>query len=173
VNVEPVSSVMKRIMDQYNKKTEGWRVFVDWKGNVLILSPEVGYRLKLVPLNPREYTGVGVKINGLDETQLITDGVPSYGFRPLSKGETTALLGTVHQGSIVQNRLIKKLLTIKPVPIRELQKKGLDTVLTGPVTAHPNLNSISKGQQELEKKLTMEAYKLFRKKYPHRAAMYR
>ncbi|MCK4434696.1 hypothetical protein KAU92_04335, partial [Candidatus Bathyarchaeota archaeon] len=70
-------------MGQYNKKPEGWTVLIDRKGNMLILNPRVGYRLKLVPLNPREYTGVGVKLNSLNEMQKVTEGVPSYGFRPL------------------------------------------------------------------------------------------
>lgn len=173
VNIEPIELLMKKIIRQYNRKTEGWSVFIDRKGNVLILSPKVGYRLKLVPLNPREYTGVGVRINGLDEMHLAMEGVPSYGFRPLSKGETGELLDAVHQGNTDKNELIKRLLMMEPVPTRELRKRGSGAVLSGPVIAHPNLNDISKSQRELEKKLTLEAYKLFRKKYPHRAAMYR
>ena len=48
--------------------------------------------------NPREYTGVGVKLNSLNEMQKVTEGVPSYGFRPLSKGDTEELFTSIHQG---------------------------------------------------------------------------
>ena len=172
MNVEPVDSLMNKIMSQYNKKPEGWTVLIDRKGNMLILNPRVGYRLKLVPLNPREYTGVGVKLNSLNEMQKVTEGVPSYGFRPLSNMDTEELLTSIHQGSAM-NKLIEKFLMMPPVSTMELQKKPPKTILSGPVIAHPNLNAISKSQQKLEKKLTIEAYKLFEKKYPHRAAMYR
>lgn len=173
MKTEPVESLMKKIIDQYDKRPDGWRVLTDWKGNVIILSPRVSYRLKLIPLNPIEYTGVGVKINGLDEIQRITEGVPFYGFRPLSEEVTRELLNTSHQRRPIQNKLIEKLLMMKTVSTRKLQKKGLKAVLTGPVIAHPNLNGISKSQRELEKKLTTEAYELFKKKYSYRAAIYR
>lgn len=172
MNVKSIKSLVTRILDQYNKKPEGWKVLNDRKGNVLVLGPKVGYRLKLVPLNPREYTGVGVKINRSEEMRSITQGVPSYGFRPLSDKETKELFSTVHQGSTLQTKLIQKLLGTKPVPTREIRKKETKAVLTGPVITHPSLSTISKGQRELEKKLSMEADKLFRKKYPHRAAIY-
>jgi len=54
----------------------------------------------------------------------------------------------------------------------ELEKKRPNAVLTGPVIAHLDLSTISKSQKELELKLTIEAEKLFRNKYPHRAAIY-
>jgi len=173
VNVEPIESVMRRIMDQYNKKPEGWSVLTDHKGNVVVLGSRMGYRLKLIALNPQEYTGVGVRIGGTKEMRKVVEGVPSYGFRPLSGVETKKLLSNIHQRGAVQNRLIKKLMGITPVPTWELQKKETKTVLGGPVITHPNLSAISKSQRELEVKLAVEADKLFRKKYPGRAAIYR
>jgi len=173
VNVEPIESLMRRIIDQYNKKPEGWSVLTDHKGNVLVLGSRMGYRLKLIPLNPQEYTGVGVRIGGVKELRRVVEGVPSYGFRPLSGLETKKLLSTIHQRGAVPNRLIKKLLGIEPVPTWELQKKETKTVLGGPVITHPNLSTISKSQRELEVKLAAEADRLFRKKYPGRAAIYR
>lgn len=173
MNVEPIESLMRRIIDQYNKKPEGWSVLTDDKGNVLVLGPRTAYRLKLIFLNPQEYTGVGVRIGGAKQMRKVVEGVPSYGFRPLSGMETKKLLSTIHQSGTVQNGLIKKLLGIKPVPTWELQKKETKTVLGGPVIAHPNLSAISKSQRELEVKLAVEVDRLFRKKYPGRAAIYR
>jgi len=173
VNVEPIESLMRRIIDQYNKKPEGWSVLTDHKGNVLVLGSRMGYRLKLIALNPQEYTGVGVRISGTKQMRKVVEGVPSYGFRPLSGMDTKKLLSTIHQRSAVQNRVIKKLLDINPVSTWELHKKETKTVLGGPVITHPNLSAISKSQRELEVKLAVEADKLFRNKYPGRAAIYR
>jgi hypothetical protein len=159
-------------MNQYNKKPEGWTVLTDHKGNVLVLGPKTGYRLKLIPLNPQEYTGVGIEIDGPKEKRRVAEGVPSYGFRPLSNTETEELLNTAHQRYTL-NKLINKLLEIKPVPTGELKKKKPKAVLSGPVITHPNLSAISNSQKELESKLAVEADKLFRKKYPGRAAIYR
>lgn len=172
MSAEPIESLVSRIMKQYDKKPEGWTVLTDHKGNVLVLGPKIGYRLKLIPLNPQEYTGVGIKIAGLREMRRVVEGVPSYGFRPLSSVETEELLNTVHQGYI-QSKLINKFLEMKPVSTGELKKKRPKAVLSGPVIAHSNLGAISKSQRELEAKLAVEADKLFRKKYPQRAAIYR
>ena len=172
VNIEPVESLMRRILDQYNKKPEGWGVLTDHKGNVLVLGPRTGYRLKLIPLNPQEYTGVGVRISGIKKKRRIVEEFPSYGFRPLSSRETKELLNTFHQGSAIRNKRIKKLLGMKPVPTWELQRKELKAVLSGPVIAHPNLSAVSKSQRKLEMKLAVEADRLFRKRYPQRAAIY-
>jgi hypothetical protein len=173
VNVEPIESLMRRIMRQYNEEPEGWSVLTDHKGSVLVLGSRMGYRLKLIPLNPQEYTGVGVRIGSTKELRKIVEGVPSYGFRPLSGMETKKLLSTIHQRGAVQHRLIQRLLGMKPVPTWELEKKVAKTVLTGPVIAHPNLSAISESQRELEMKLAVEADRVFRKKYPGRAAIYR
>ena len=172
MSAEPIESLMKRVMDQYNKKPEGWSVLIDHKGNMLVLGPRIGYRFKLIPINPKEYTGVGVRISGLKEMRRVVEGVPFYGFRPLPERETKELLNSTHQGGTIQNKLIKKLLGMKPVPTWELHEKAPKAVLSGPVIAHPNLSAISKSQQELEMKLAIEAEKLFRKKYPRRAAIY-
>jgi len=158
-------------MSQYDQKPEGWTVLIDPKGNVLVLGPKEGYRLKLIPLNPQEYTGVGLKIDGREEMHRVVEGVPSYGFRPLSSTETKELFNSARQGN-VQKKLISKLFGMKPVPTWELKKKKPKAVLSGPVIAHPNLSTISKSQRELESKLAIEADKLFRKKYPHRSAIY-
>lgn len=173
LDAEPIESLMSKVMNRYNKRPEGWKVLTDLKGNVLILSPQASYRLKLVPLNPHDYTGVGMKIGNEKRVWNAVDGVPSYGFRPLTSEETKQLFTAIHQKSLVQNRLVKKLLGIKPVPTWQLKSDKRKSILSGPVIAHPNLSSISKSQRELEKKLNIEAYKLFRKEYPGRADTYR
>jgi hypothetical protein len=162
---------MPKIMNQYNKQPVGWTVLTDPKGNMLVLGPSKGYMLKILPLNPQEYTGVGTVIEDTEELRGVTELGPSYGFRPFSKKEAEELIRSLSQGD-KQNRLISQLLRKKPVPTWELEKKKPSTVVSGPIIGHPNLSAISRSQKELELKLRSEVEKLFRKKYPNRAAIY-
>ncbi|MFH0897925.1 MAG: hypothetical protein V1850_07780 [Candidatus Bathyarchaeota archaeon] len=171
VNAEPIESLMNRIMDQYNKQPEGWMVLADHRGGVLILGPDAGYRLKLISINPQEQIGVGIKIDEVEEPRRILNGAPSYGFRPLSTEETKVLFGRNHQGGAIDYKLITRLLGVRPVPMWELQKKK-EAFLCGPIIGHPDLSSISQGQRELEARLSTEADKLFRRRYPERATIY-
>jgi hypothetical protein len=158
-------------MNQYNKQPVGWTVLTDPKGNVLVLGPSKGYMLKTISLNPREYTGVGTEIEDTEDLKRVIELGPSYGFRPLSNKQSEELMRSLSQRD-KQNRLISQLLSKKPVPTWELEKDKPRVVVSGPIIAHPNLSAISKSQRELELKLKFEADKLFRKKYPNRAAIY-
>jgi hypothetical protein len=171
VQAEPLDSLLKEILNRYNENPKGWRVFADAKGNMLVLGPGTGYRLKLLSINPAEVTGVGVDIP-MDETQGMPLGVPSYGYRPLSLGDVARLFSSLHQNGPAPQGLIDGLLGIKPVPTWDLKGESSRGVLTGPIIAHPDLASISRGQRELDAKLTLEANKLFRARYPFRAGIY-
>lgn len=169
---EPVEQITNRILNQYNKHPEGWSVLVDSQRNVLVVGPSSGYRLKLIPLNPREYTGVGTRIAGSKRLRKIVEDVPPYGFRPLSHEETRNLLIAIHHKGKSRTKQINELLEMKPVPTWEIEKRSPEAVVAGPLIAHPNLSTISRRQRELEAKLAVEADKLFRKKYPLRARIY-
>jgi hypothetical protein len=171
VQAEPLDSLLKEILNRYNENPKGWRVFADAKGNMLVLGPGTGYRLKLLSVNPAEFTGVGVDIS-MDEAQGMSLGVPSYGYRPLSLGDVARLFSSLHQNAPVMRGLIDGLLGIKPVPTWDLKGESSRGVLTGPIIAHPDLASISRGQRELDVKLTLEANRLFRARYPFRAGIY-
>ena len=171
VTAHPIELLIPKIMNQYNKQPVGWTVLTDPKGNVLVLGPNKGYMLKTLRLNPQEYTGVGTEIEDTEDLRRVVELGPSYGFRPFSKKEAEALIRNLSQRD-KQNRLISQLLRKKPVPTWELEKKKPSAVVSGPIIAHPNLSAISKSQRELELKLKFEVDKLFRKKYPNRAAIY-
>ncbi|MFQ6076261.1 MAG: hypothetical protein ACE5Z5_09035 [Candidatus Bathyarchaeia archaeon] len=172
MSAQPIELVFKRIMDLYNRNPKGWSVLTDHKGNVLILGPTESYRLKMVPLSPHKYTGVGLRVRGSREARRAVEGIPSWGLRPLSREETEELLSTFHHEGPVQNEIIERILGIRPVSTRELEEDKPGAILSGPVLAHSDLSAISKGQRELEKKLAREADKLFRRRYPSRAAIY-
>ncbi|MGC9345414.1 MAG: hypothetical protein ACP5ER_01295 [Candidatus Bathyarchaeales archaeon] len=172
MSIEPVEHIMKIITNRYNKNPKGWDVLADQRGNVLILGPNVGYRLRLIPLNPREYTGVGVQMTEPAELKKNVKGFPSYGLRPVSKTDTKQLFNAISRFGTVPQTLIKKLFGAEPVPTWHLNTFKPGAVLNGPVTFSPNLNTIVKGQRELERKLEIEAYKLFKQKHPSRASFY-
>ena len=125
---EPIESLLPKIMKRYNNSPVGWNVLRDYKGNIMVLSPNDGYMLKLIPLNPQEHTGVGTKIGDSDELRRLVEGAPSYGFRPLSTKQTERVLNSFRQGG-KQDRLISKLLEKNPVSIPELEKKKLDQII--------------------------------------------
>ena len=168
---EQIESLLPKIMKRYNKHPTGWNVFRDYKGNFLVLGPNDGYMLKMIPLNPQEHTGVGIKIDDSNEMQKLVEGAPSYGFRPLSTKQTERLVNSFNQAE-KQQRLISKLLEKNPVSIQELKQKKSNTILGGPFIGHPDLSTISESQRELETKLKIESLKMFRKKYSYRASIY-
>jgi hypothetical protein len=113
-----------------------------------------------------------MKINSPHKIQRLVDGAPSWGFRPLSTWQAKELLASFRH---VEDRmgLVSRILERKPVSTQELKKKRPQVVLSGPFIRYPNLGSISKSQKELESKLKIEVEKLFRNRYPYRAAIYR
>lgn len=172
MNSEPVELLAKKIMDRYNKHPVGWTVLRDFKGNVLVSGSEEGYMLKIIMINPQEYTGIGVRIDNPRELRALMEGAPLFGYRPLANEQAKELLTSFRRGK-QHNRLISEILEGKPVPTLEIKKKRPSAVLAGPIISHPDLSTISKSQRELDYKLRIGAEKLFREKYPHRAEMYR
>ena len=168
---ESIESLMPKIVNRYNNQPEGWSVLTDLKGNLLVLSPVDGYMLRMIPINPQEHTGVGVKIDNFQEMRSFVKGAPSYGFRPLSTVQTQKLLNGFLQKK-KHGRIISELLERKPLSIPELYKTKPKVVLGGPFLRHPDLSTISENQRMLEAKLKIECEKLFRKKYPLRASIY-
>ena len=172
MNPEPIESLMPRILNRYNRKPSGWMVLTDSHRNVLVLGPKIGYRLKLVQLNPRQFTGVGVKIKNTRRIRKQVEGGPSYGFRPLSSSAVEQLIVSGDSGRI-PNELLNDFFNLSPVPLGDINKTRPKAILSGPVLVHPNLNVLSTSQKKLEAKLSLEADKLFRTKYSYRADMYR
>ena len=162
--------MMLKIMNRYNNQPEGWSVLTDRKGNLLVLGPNDGYMLRMIAINPQEHTGVGAKIDNPQKIRRFVNGAPSYGFRPLSTGQTKKLLNSFRRGE--QHKLVSELLERKPLSIPELHKKKPKVVLGGPYIRHPDLSTISENQRLLEAKLKIESEKLFRKRYPLRASIY-
>ena len=169
--IEPIESLMPKIFKRYNDLPIGWNVLRDFKGNLLVIGPDEGYMLKIVPINPKESTGVGIKVESTDQIQRLLAGLPSYGFRPLSTQQTKNLVNSFREGKN-QNNLLSKLLEKNPVSIPELNQEKPKSILGGPFINHPDLSTISESQRKLEAKLKIESLKMFRMKYPQRASIY-
>jgi len=78
VVTEPIESLMPKIMNRYNNRPVGWNVLTDYKGNLLVLGPSDGYMLKMIPLNPQEHTGVGMKIDNPKEIRRFVEGLDLF-----------------------------------------------------------------------------------------------
>jgi len=172
LDAEPVGRVTEEILSQYNRRPKGWSVLADQRGNVFVLGPSSSYWLRLIWVNPYEYTGVGIKVDDSEKMRSIVEGAPSYGLRPLPRGSIQKILRAFQRNGSVEGGLAEELLSIKPVSTGELQKRRPDAVLSGPIITHRDLSAISEGQRRLERRLALEAEKLFRKKYPLRSGMY-
>ena len=170
VETEPFELITRDITKKYNDNPLGWKILLDHKGTMLVLGPRKGYMLKLISLSPEEQTGVGIRIESLDEIRKLVDGLPFYGFRPLSLLQAKKLITEFRCEK--QSNIISKILMQKPIRTTEIENKEPRVVLQGPVISHPDLSTISRRQSELESKLRIEAEKLFRKRYPKRAEIY-
>ena len=70
---EPAEKIVPRIIEQYSERPRGWHIMNTPRGEVLVLSSDSAFQLKLIPLNPREFTGAGVE---LPESNDIVDFLP-------------------------------------------------------------------------------------------------
>ncbi len=170
--MEPIRRLTEEIINQYNRKPTGWSVLVDRRGNIIILGPSSSYWLRLIWLNPHKYTGVGIRIDSPREIREMVEGTPPYGLRPLPKGSVRRLVGAIRRNDRLEASFIKRLLNITPVSTIELRERRPEAVLGGPVITHRDLSIISEGQRKLERKLALEAERLFRKRYPLRSGIY-
>ena len=146
MSAEPVELLANKIMDRYNKHPVGWAVLKDFKGNVLVKGPKEGYMLKIIMINPQEYTGIGVKIDSPRELRTLVDGSPAFGYRPLTNMQAEELLNSFRHRER-QNRLISEILERKPVPTLEIEKKRKEKTKRGVKWAY---HSSPRSQHDLE-----------------------
>jgi hypothetical protein len=172
LRTKPIELVLREIMKQYNKVPEGWNVLADHSGNILVMGPDSNFWLRIVPLSPDSYTGVGMEVDRSRRIERIVEGTPPYGLRPLSKSEAKRLLDTFRGKSTSQGKIIEELLSVKPASAQDIQERRPQAIISGPILGHPDLGAISSKQRELERRLAVEADRLFRERYPMRAGIY-
>jgi len=185
LEVRSVEEIMKEVIEGYNRRPKGWQIASDGRGNALVVGPESGFRLKLMMVNPAESIGVGASIEDVDEvrrsmgiwtsTGTGTGAGLSCGFRPLSASTAQEIMESMKDASAVARgqEMVRRILATDPVPTWKLQEQGMGAVISGPYIAHPDLRMVSKGQSELDARLSAEVDRAFRAKYPMRASIYR
>ena len=163
--IRTVEELVKELLRRYDREPRGWSMLADRRGNVLVVGPGIGYKLKLVSIDPKRFTGVGTEIKDFERVSDLLNRFPPYGFRPLPKGAVEMFL----RGEL-RPELLRKVVELEPVPSWEF--RNAEAILSGPIISHPDLSVVSSSQRKLEERLAIEADKLFRRLYPRRASIY-
>jgi hypothetical protein len=141
------------------------------RGEMLVLSSDSAFQLKLIPLNPYEFTGAGVELpESCDAVERIRAS-PEFGLRPLNESDLHSILNSI-TGDAGPKLSLDDILRRTPRSIEDISADTPSPVLRGPVLMRPDLGSLS--PEILRRQLTLErsAEKTFRKRYPERAGMY-
>ena len=170
---EPAEKIVPRIVKQYTEHPRGWHIMNTPRGEVLVLSPDSAFQLKLIPLNPYEFTGAGVEHPKSSKTIEEIRTSPEFGLRPIDEDDLTGILTALGspQGTSPE---IQEILRRSPVSIEDLSmnKHATDHILRGPVLMRPDLGSLSPEILKMQMTLDRSAQKTFRDRYPMRAGMY-
>ena len=169
---EPAEKIVPRILKQYSERPRGWHIMNTPRGEVLVLSSDSAFQLKLIPLNPREFTGAGVE---LPESNDIVDSIrtsPEFGLRPLSEADLQGIANSMSGGDQDARQEIGEILNRTPLSIEDLSSNESSHLLRGPVLSRPDLGSLSPEILKMQIALDRSANKTFRKRYPMRAGMY-
>ena len=141
------------------------------RGEVLVLSSDSAFQLKLIPLNPREFTGAGVELPESNDTVDSIRTSPEFGLRPVSEEDLQGI-ATSLSGNQDAREEIGEILSRTPLSLEDLSSNQSSHILRGPVLSRPDLGSLSPEILKMQQSLDRSAQKTFRKKYPMRAGMY-
>ena len=170
---EPAEKIVPRIVKQYTENPRGWHIMNTPLGEVLVLSPDSAFQLKLIPLNPFEFTGAGVELPRSSKTIEEIRSSPEFGLRPIDEKDLQGILTALGspQGTSPE---IQEILRRAPVSLEDLSAKehAADHILRGPVLLRPDLSSLSPELLKMQMTLDRSAQKTFRNRFPMRAGMY-
>lgn len=161
---------MPRILKQYSERPRGWHIMSTPRGEMLVLSSDSAFQLKLIPLNPYEYTGAGVELPESSETAESIRSSPDFGLRPLDETDIQGLVSSL-TGSSETGISISDILKRTPQSIEDLSSKA-SLILRGPVLTRPDLGSLSPEVLKRQLSLDRSAERTFRRRFPERAGMY-
>ncbi|MCK4567722.1 MAG: hypothetical protein KAU48_10470, partial [Candidatus Thorarchaeota archaeon] len=140
---EPAEKIVPRILKQYSERPRGWHIMNTPRGEVLVLSSDSAFQLKLIPLNPREFTGAGVE---LPESNDIVDSIrtsPEFGLRPLSEADLQGIVTSMSSGDENARQEVAEILSRTPLSLEDLSTNESSHILRGPVLTRPDLGSLS------------------------------
>ncbi|MHA2026811.1 MAG: hypothetical protein ACW98U_13005 [Candidatus Thorarchaeota archaeon] len=161
---------MPRILKQYSDRPRGWHIMSTPRGEMLVLSSDSAFQLKLIPLNPYEYTGAGVELPESSETAESIRSSPEFGLRPLDETDLHGIINSL-TGSSEPSISIADIMKRTPRSIEDLSSTS-SHILRGPVLTRPDLGSLSPEVLKRQLSLDRSAERTFRRRYPERAGMY-
>jgi hypothetical protein len=167
---EPIEKIMPRILKQYSERPRGWHIMSTPRGEMLVLSSDSAFQLKLIPLNPYEFTGAGVELPESSEAAEEIRSSPEYGLRPLDETDLQGIINSL-SGSSEPKISVADILKRTPRSIDDLSPKD-SHILHGPVLTRPDLGSLSPEILKRQLSLDKSAERTFRRRYPERAGMY-
>ncbi len=170
-DVEPIDSLLPRIMDMYSDNPAGWRAISTPKGDMIISSPKAAFQLKAISLNPREFTGAGIELADSPSIMKNIEKSPDFGLRPIHMTDLEGLMKSLHNPEDAQAQL-RGIINRAPVSTRDLSGNDISHILSGPVFTRPDLHSLSPEISRTQSTLEKSARKIFEEKYPFRAGMY-
>jgi hypothetical protein len=168
---EPAEKIVSRILEQYSERPRGWHIMNTPRGEVLVLSSDSAFQLKLIPLNPQEFTGAGVE---LPESNDIVESIrtsPEFGLRSLSESDLQEIANSMRTDKDARQE-IGEILSRTPLSLEDLSSIKSSHILQGPVLTRPDLGSLSPDMLKMQTALDRSAQKTFRKRYSMRASMY-
>ena len=141
------------------------------RGEMLVLSPESAFQLKLIPLNPYEFTGAGVEIPGSSKSIETIRSSPEFGLRPLNDSDLASIAHALSSREEAESKL-GELLRRAPMSLEDLSSGPSSHVLRGPVLIRPDLGTLDPDMLRVQSDLERSAHSIFAEKYPMRSGMY-
>ena len=141
------------------------------RGEMLIVGPESAFQLKLISLNPQEFTGVGIEIPRSAGPLRQIETTPEFGFRPLSDFDLKKIIETLWNPEIVRPQ-IEKILKRAPLPHTQLNRIKGSPILSGPILTRPDLGTLGPDILKTQDLLDKLAWRKFRKQHQMRAGMF-
>ncbi|MFX1579938.1 MAG: hypothetical protein ACFFBJ_09855 [Promethearchaeota archaeon] len=141
------------------------------RNEMLVLSSDSAFQLKLIPINPYEFTGAGIE---LPESCDIVDTIrtsPEFGLRPLNESDLRGIINSItgeHGPRLSLDEILKRI----PQSIDDISADTPTPILRGPVLMRPDLGSLSPEILKRQISLDHSAERTFRKRFPERAGMY-
>lgn len=164
MRIEDAEHILRRIQKRYDRKPEeDWRILMgrDSAGRLtqLIADSRDSWQIKGEMVKPRKFAGVGLKLDGINNEDLLDHGEPFYGIRPIEKDTIIRML---KGGSI---GAMEELLTTPRMSLKKVF--SADALVEGPILqSRSPITPISEKQRELEISLDRGLENLMRKKYP-------
>ena len=168
--IEPVDEIVPRILQRYSERPRGWRILSTPVGDMLVLGPDSAFQMKLIPLNPMEFTGAGVELPSGKHLDSMTTS-PEFGFRPLHDSDIQSILESISSPDLIRPE-IDSIIKRAPLSMAELNTSSARHILSGPILTRPDLRALNPAVLKTQTSLERKARSIFRDRYPMRAGMY-